>query len=140
MPSYNRHGWLFCFLIWVVLKMWVHFTIEESYILGNTIFDLVKMETVRPVDKFICLLIMFLSNLNVTSVPHFLPRKYIFDIYTVCYRIQSFILFENKCIIRKRRYNFTLDETGAYYTEWSKPERKTPIQYTNAYTWNLERW
>ena len=21
------------------------------------------------------------------------------------------------------------DETGAYYTEWSKPERKTPIQY-----------
>ena len=21
-----------------------------------------------------------------------------------------------------------MDETGAYYTEWSKPERKTPIQ------------
>ena len=28
----------------------------------------------------------------------------------------------------------------AYYTEWSKPERKTPIQYTNVYIWNLERW
>ena len=28
----------------------------------------------------------------------------------------------------------------AYYTEWSKPERKAPIQYTNAYIWNLERW
>ena len=28
------------------------------------------------------------------------------------------------------------DETGA---EWSKPERKTPIQYTNANIWNLER-
>ena len=26
-----------------------------------------------------------------------------------------------------------VDETAAYYTEWSKPERKTPIQYTNAY-------
>ena len=26
-----------------------------------------------------------------------------------------------------------MDETGAYYTEWSKPERKTPVQYTNAY-------
>ena len=25
-------------------------------------------------------------------------------------------------------------------TEWSKPERKTPIQYTNAYILNLERW
>ena len=24
--------------------------------------------------------------------------------------------------------------------QWSKPERKTPIQYTNAYIWNLERW
>ena len=32
-----------------------------------------------------------------------------------------------------------VDETGAYYTEWSKPERKTPIQYTNAYIWNLEK-
>ena len=27
-----------------------------------------------------------------------------------------------------------------YYTEWSKSERKTPIKYTNAYIWNLERW
>ena len=26
-----------------------------------------------------------------------------------------------------------MDETGAYYTEWSKPERKTPIQCTNIY-------
>ena len=33
-----------------------------------------------------------------------------------------------------------VDETGAYYTEWNKSERKTPIQYTNAYIWNLERW
>ena len=31
-----------------------------------------------------------------------------------------------------------MDETGAYYTEWSKSERKTPIQYINAYIWNLE--
>ena len=26
-----------------------------------------------------------------------------------------------------------VDETGAYYTEWSKSERKTPIQYINIY-------
>ena len=32
-----------------------------------------------------------------------------------------------------------VDETGAYYTEWSKPDRKTTIQYTNAYICNLER-
>ena len=31
-------------------------------------------------------------------------------------------------------------ETGDYYTEWGKPERKTPIQHTNAYIWKLERW
>ena len=40
---------------------------------------------------------------------------------------------------KKKKVN-DVDETGAYYTEWSKPERKTPIQYTNAYIWNLERW
>ena len=33
-----------------------------------------------------------------------------------------------------------VDEIGAYYTEQSKSERKTPIQYINAYIWNLERW
>ena len=27
----------------------------------------------------------------------------------------------------------------AYYTERIKSERKTPMQYINAYTWNLER-
>ena len=32
-----------------------------------------------------------------------------------------------------------VDETGSYYTEWSKPERETPIQYIHAYIWNLER-
>ena len=32
-----------------------------------------------------------------------------------------------------------MDETGAYYTEWSKPEGQTPIQYTNTYIWNLEK-
>ena len=26
-----------------------------------------------------------------------------------------------------------MDETGAYYTEQSESERKTPIQYTNIY-------
>ena len=29
-------------------------------------------------------------------------------------------------------------ETGANYTEWSKPERKTPIQYANTYI--RRRW
>ena len=32
-----------------------------------------------------------------------------------------------------------MDETGARYTEGSKSERETPIQYVNAYIWNLER-
>ena len=33
-----------------------------------------------------------------------------------------------------------MDETGAYFTERSKSEIKAPIQYINAYIWNLERW
>ena len=32
-----------------------------------------------------------------------------------------------------------VDETGAYYTQWSKSEREKPIQYINEYIWNLER-
>ena len=31
-------------------------------------------------------------------------------------------------------------ETGDYYIEWSKSEREIPMQYINAYMWNLERW
>ena len=33
-----------------------------------------------------------------------------------------------------------VDETEADYTEWSKSERETPMQYINTYIWNLERW
>ena len=32
-----------------------------------------------------------------------------------------------------------VDETGDFYTKWSKSDRKT-IEYINAYIWNLERW
>ena len=32
------------------------------------------------------------------------------------------------------------DEPGAYYTEWSKSERKRQLLYINTYTWELERW
>ena len=33
-----------------------------------------------------------------------------------------------------------VDETAACYTEWSKSERETPIEYINSYIWNLKRW
>ena len=33
-----------------------------------------------------------------------------------------------------------VDETGAYYIELSKTERKRPIQYISTHIWNLERW
>ena len=32
-----------------------------------------------------------------------------------------------------------VDETRAYYTQWSKSEREKKISYINAYIWNLER-
>ena len=32
-----------------------------------------------------------------------------------------------------------VDEPGTYYTEWNKAERETPIEYINAYIWNLEK-
>ena len=45
--------------------------------------------------------------------------------------------------IKKNAFESVLievDETGACYTKWSKSEIKAPIQYINAYIWNLERW
>ena len=33
-----------------------------------------------------------------------------------------------------------MDETRAYYTEWSKSEREKQISYINVCIWNLERW
>ena len=47
------------------------------------------------------------------------------------------ISYEKECIWISSN---EVDETGAYYTEWSKSERKTPVQCINAYIWNLERW
>ena len=32
-----------------------------------------------------------------------------------------------------------MDETGAHYTEWSKPERQRPIQNTNAYIYIIQK-
>ena len=53
--------------------------------------------------------------------------------------------------IRKLWYIYTLEyylaiKKNAFesvlirWMKLSKSERKTPIQYTNAYIWNLERW
>ena len=33
-----------------------------------------------------------------------------------------------------------VDESRAYYTEYSKSEREKQILYIKAYIWNLERW
>ena len=46
------------------------------------------------------------------------------------------LVIKNECIWVS---SHEVDETGAYYTQYNKSERETPIQYINAYTWNLER-
>ena len=32
-----------------------------------------------------------------------------------------------------------MDKTGDYYTEWSKSERKTPIEYINTYIYEFRK-
>ena len=53
---------------------------------------------------------------------------------------KDFLFSKQKIIVKLQISSNEVDKTGAYYTDWSKPERKTPIQYTNAYIWYLERW
>ena len=62
---------------------------------------------------------------------------------SLSHRVQKTVLYISVSPIKKEHIwvsSNEVDETRAYYTEWSKPERKTPIQYTNACIWNLERW
>ena len=43
--------------------------------------------------------------------------------------------------IKKNKFESVMSwmKLEPYYMERSKPERKTPIQYTNTYIWNLDR-
>ena len=45
------------------------------------------------------------------------------------YTMQYYSAIKEKCIWVSSN---EVDETGAYYTEWSKSERKAPIHYINA--------
>ena len=52
------------------------------------------------------------------------------------------VVHSHNSAIKKNTFESVLievDETGACYTQWSKSERKIPIQYIKAYMWNLER-
>ena len=82
-----------------------------------------------------------------SSLAHFLIRPFIFLVlsYMSCLHIfeinslsvASFaIIFSHSegCLFTLLIVSFV--ETGTYYTEWSKSERKTAIQYINAYIWN----
>ena len=53
------------------------------------------------------------------------------------YTMEYYSAIKKECIWISSK---EVDETGAYHIEWSKSERKTPIQYMNTYIWNLERW
>ena len=59
---------------------------------------------------------------------------------SACILFVGKLSLRNKFIIGSNFIHLIRTEIGAYYTGRSKPESKTPIQYTNAYIWNLERW
>ena len=52
------------------------------------------------------------------------------------YTIEYYSAIKKECIWISSN---EVDETGAYYTEWSKSERETPVQCINAYIWNSEK-
>ena len=95
-----------------------------------------------------CLYIFEISCLSVASFAVFSHFEgCLFTLLIVSFVVQKlFILIRSHLFIFCFYFQYSgrwissneVDETGADYTEWSKPERKTP--YTNAHIWNLERW
>ena len=91
-----------------------------------------------------CLLVLFWFILFVFSCRSFLLGSSLFHLWLSCkelwfciYTMEYYSAIKNKHIWVSSN---EVDETGAYYTEWSQSERKTPIQHTNTYIWNIERW
>ena len=93
-------------------------------------FEETRIERDMCTRMFIAALFIIARTLKQPRCPSADEWKRIFNI-PLCTYIQWNI---------KRISSNEVDETGAYYTKCHKPERKTPIQYTNAYIWNLERW
>ena len=117
--------------VWRFLKK---LEIELPYDPANPLLGIHTEET--RIERDTCTS-MFISALFTIARTWKQPRCLLADkwvkkpwyIYTMEYKKEHIWISSNE-----------VDETGAYYTEWSKSEKKTPIQYINAYMWNLERW
>ena len=66
---------------------------------------------------------------------HILADEWIRKLWYI-YTMEYYSAIKKECIWVSSN---KVDETGAYYSEWSKSERETAIQYINAYIWNLRR-
>ena len=66
------------------------------------------------------------------SIGRWMDKEVVAHIYN-----RVLLSYKNECIWVSSK---EVDESRAYYTEWSKSERETQISYINAYMWNLERW
>ena len=84
---------------------------------------------------------MFIAELFTIARTWKQPRCPLSDEWTrklwYIYTMEYYLAIKKECVWISSN---EVDETGAYYTEWSKSERKTPIEYINTYIWSLERW
>ena len=153
--STNNKSWIGCGEKGTLLHCWWECKLVQP--LWRTVWRfLTKLEIVLPYDPEIPLLGVYIKETRIerdTCNPIFIttlftiartlkqPRCPLADEWIrklwYIYTMEYYSAIKKQCIWIS---SDELDETGAYYTEWSKPERKTPIQYTNAFIWNLERW
>ena len=136
------HCWWECKLVQPLWRtMWRFIKKLEIKLLYNLVIPLMGIYTEETrIERDMCTPMFITAQFTIARIwkqPRCsLADKRIRKLWYI-YTMEYYSAIKKKCIWISSN---ELDETRAYYTDWIKSERKTPIQYTNACIWNLQRW
>ena len=129
------HCWWECKLVqplwrtvwWLLKKLEIELSCDPTIPLLGTHTKETRIDRDTYTPMFIAALFTIARTWNQLRYP--LVDEWIRKLWYI-YTMEYYTAIKKECIWISSN---EVDETGAYCTEWSKLERKTPIQYTNAY-------